>query len=101
MENQKNVEFARNVLVSNYVTGKRTRSWSREIPRKKRSVMLREKMTLKRFHILLLKMSENEGNLDESSTEDVLLLNDASNFIATNEIGLGGVLLKPSDNVYA
>jgi len=46
-------------------------------------------------------MSQNEGSPDESSTEDVLLLNDATNFIATNEIGLGGVLLKPSDNIYA
>ncbi|KAG2410398.1 hypothetical protein LR48_Vigan564s002700 [Vigna angularis] len=101
MEDQKNEESARNVLVSSYVTGKRRRSWSREIPRKKRSVMLRKKMILKRFHILLKKMSENEGNPDESSTEEVLLLNDASNFIATNEIGLGGVLLKPSDNVSA
>ena len=89
------------LIIRHFFLGKRTRSWSREIPRKKRSVMLRKKMTLKRFHILLLKMSQNEGSPDESSTEDVLLLNDATNFIATNEIGLGGVLLKPSDNIYA
>lgn len=58
-------------------------------------------MILKRFHLLLMKMSENEENPDESSTEEVLLLNDASNFIAADEIGLGGVLLKPSDNISA
>jgi len=75
-------------------------SWSREIPRKKRSMVLRKKIILKRFHILLMKKSENEGNPDESSTEEVLL-NDTSSFIATNEIGLGGVLLEPSDSISA
>lgn len=52
---------------------------------------------MKEFHIQLLQMWENYGNPNESFPEEVLLFNNVNNFIPSNEIGLGGVLLKPDD----
>ncbi|XP_029125405.1 GATA transcription factor 27 [Cajanus cajan] len=72
--------------------------WSHKIPSRRRSQVVCKNITpMKRFGKQLHKMWKRYGNLDESSPEEVLLLNNVNNFIPSNEIGLGGVLLKPDD----
>ncbi|BAT73491.1 hypothetical protein VIGAN_01098000, partial [Vigna angularis var. angularis] len=71
------------------------RLWSTKIPTKKRSEVVYKEITpLERFHIRLLKMSRNHRNTNETSSEEVLLLNNANNFIPSTEIGIGCVILK-------
>ena len=74
---------------------KSERLWSTKIPTKKRSEVVYKEITpLERFHIRLLKMSKNHRNPNETSSEEVLLLNNANNFIPSTEIGIGCVILK-------
>jgi len=74
---------------------KSARLWNTKIPTRKRSeVEYKEISPLERFHIRLLQMSKNYWNPNESSSEEVLLLNNANNFIPSNEIGIGCVILK-------
>ncbi|CAJ1938273.1 unnamed protein product [Sphenostylis stenocarpa] len=74
------------------LNGKRARLWSTKIPTRKRSEVVYKDITpMERFHMQLLKMSESH----ESTSEEVLLLNNVNNFIPSDEIGLGCVLLKP------
>ncbi|RDX57678.1 GATA transcription factor 27, partial [Mucuna pruriens] len=97
LDNLNSLEGRSNLFVSSYVTGgKNARLWCPMIPSRKRSRVMYKKITpMKRFQKQLLKMWKNYENLDESSPEEVLLFNNVNNFIPSNEIGLGGVLLKP------
>jgi len=55
--------------------------------------------SIRRFHEQLLMMWKNDGNSNGSSqeSEEVLLIDNVNNFIPSNEIGLGCILLKPED----
>ncbi|TKY60177.1 hypothetical protein E2542_SST17272 [Spatholobus suberectus] len=95
----KNLKGRKIFLIASYVTrGKDAHSWSPKIPSRKRSRVVHKKITpMKRFQKQLIDMWKNYGNPNESSPEEVLLFNNVNNFIPSNEIGLGGVLLKPDD----
>ncbi|CAL0306525.1 unnamed protein product [Lupinus luteus] len=67
-----------------------------EIPSRKRSSMVPMKMTpMEIFQKQLLLLWESDKRLNESSEEEVLLSKNVNNFIPSNEIGLGAILLKP------
>ncbi|KAK7319582.1 hypothetical protein RJT34_04305 [Clitoria ternatea] len=70
--------------------------WNAKIPSRKRSKVVHKKKTpMKRFHKQLLGIMKHEGTQIGSSSEEVLLEHKVSNFIPSNEIGLGCILLKP------
>lgn len=50
---------------------------------------------MEKFHQQLLDEWIKQGKPKESSPEEVLLFHNMNNFIPRNEIGLGGILLKP------
>uniref|UniRef100_K7KQQ3 GATA-type domain-containing protein n=1 Tax=Glycine max TaxID=3847 RepID=K7KQQ3_SOYBN len=71
---------------------------SPKIPTRKRSPLVRKKITpMKRFYMQLQNMWEDYGNSNESSSEEVLIFNNVNNFIPSNEIGLGCIPLKLDD----
>lgn len=52
---------------------------------------------MEKFHDKLLNELKYEDILHESSLEEVLLFENVNNFIPSNEIGVGAILLKPDD----
>ncbi|KAG5029612.1 hypothetical protein JHK87_013126 [Glycine soja] len=103
LKGRKHLKGRKNLLVSSYVTGHDTSGkgrylWSPKIPTRKRSPLVRKKITpMKRFYMQLQNMWEDYGNSNESSSEEVLIFNNVNNFIPSNEIGLGCIPLKLDD----
>ncbi|KAL2343148.1 hypothetical protein Fmac_004433 [Flemingia macrophylla] len=95
----KKLKGRKNLLFSCYVVGgKNPRLWGTKVPRGRRSWVPYKKISpMKKFRKQLVDLWNKHGNLDESSPEEVFLFNNVNNFIPSNEIGLGGVLLKPDD----
>ncbi|XP_020204683.1 GATA transcription factor 27 [Cajanus cajan] len=101
LDNLKYLKDGKNPLVSSYVTitgDNEQPLWSPKIPSRKRSQKVYKNITpMKKFRNQLLKIWKNYRNPEESSPEEVLLLNNVNNFIPSNEIGLGCALHKPDD----
>ncbi|CAL5214330.1 unnamed protein product [Lathyrus oleraceus] len=57
----------------------------------------KRKTPMEKFHDKLLNELKYEDILHESSLEEVLLFENVNNFIPSNEIGVGAILLKPDD----
>ncbi|KAI5384636.1 GATA transcription factor 26 [Lathyrus oleraceus] len=66
-------------------------------PSKKHSLRIvnKRKTPMEKFHKQLLKELKYENIPNESSPEEALLFENVNNFIPSNEIGVGVVLLKP------
>ncbi|KAG5015531.1 hypothetical protein JHK85_021667 [Glycine max] len=80
--------------------GKNPCLWYPNAPSRKRTRVVQMDITsIRRFHEQLLMMWKNDGNSNGSSqeSEEVLLIDNVNNFIPSNEIGLGCILLKPED----
>ncbi|TKY71316.1 GATA transcription factor 26 [Spatholobus suberectus] len=66
-----------------------------KIPSRKRSPVVYKQMTpMEKFQKQLLSLFRGQRQPNESSSEEILLLDNVNNFIPRNEIGLGAILLK-------
>ncbi|KAK7328244.1 hypothetical protein VNO77_22347 [Canavalia gladiata] len=68
--------------------------WNKTPSRKRSHVVYKRMTPMDEFQKQLLSLLECQSQPDESSEEEITLLDNVNNFIPENEIGLGVILLK-------
>ncbi|KAL2342167.1 hypothetical protein Fmac_010107 [Flemingia macrophylla] len=76
------------------------RDFGDKVPSRKRSMVVYREMTaMEKFQKQLLRLYECQRKPNESASEESLLVNNVTNFIPNDEIGLGAMLIMSESNV--